>query len=194
MLMGCLGGAASVPMTRHYTLEYAPPRMENKTVIDSVVRVERFAADHDYLGRDMIYRPGPYIREAYQSHRWNGTPADMVQDALLKDMRQAGLFKAVLSPDDMGTARYVISGRITEFLEIDEKDRSLASFSVNVTVEDLMRTEKEGRIIFQKSYHSLEPFSAREPDKLAPAMSVAAMRFSLALFADLHRVLTGGKS
>lgn len=194
VMTGCFSGAASAPAIRHYTLEYALPAMEHKTVIDAVVRVERFAADHDYQGRDMIYRPGPYVRGAYGTHRWNGAPADMVQDMLLKDLYQAGLFKVVLSPDDMGSARYVLNGRITEFLEIDEKERSLASFSVNITVEDLMRTETEGRVVLQKTYRIVEPFAFGEPTKLAPAMSTAMMRFSLALFTDLRRVLAGGKS
>jgi hypothetical protein len=48
VMMGCFSGAASAPAIRHYTLEYALPAMEQKTLIDGVVRVERFAADHDY--------------------------------------------------------------------------------------------------------------------------------------------------
>ncbi|MDQ5986008.1 MAG: hypothetical protein CSYNP_01726 [Syntrophus sp. SKADARSKE-3] len=188
VMTGCFSGAASAPAIRHYTLEYTLPAMEQKPVVDGTIRVERFAADHDYQGRDMIYRPGPYVRQAYRTHRWNGAPADMVQDKLLKDLHQAGFFKVILSPDDMGSARYAINGRITEFLEIDEKDRSLAAFSVNVTVEDLM-SQEEGRVVLQKTYRIVEPFAFGEPDKLAPAMSTAMMRFSLALFSDLRRVL-----
>lgn len=193
MLTGCLGNTAPHVGVKHYALEYALSHQESMSPVDTVIRIERFSAVQEFTGQDMVFRPKAFIRDAYRYHRWNVIPADMIQGLLLRDMRQAGYFRAVLSPGDSGDARYSVNGCVEEFLEVDEKDRSIASLAVAVTVMQSTRENSAGDVLMQKTYRIAEPFSPRSPDTFARSMSVATARFSAELIKDISAIIKGYK-
>lgn len=195
LLTGCISAGGGVPVpVKHYALEYPPPRVEGRSAVDGAVRIEPFVLAQDSDSRDMIYRPRPYARETYRHHRWNVPPVLMIHGLVLRDIRQSGLFGAVLSPEEEGQARYILDGRIEEFLEIDEADRSVATVVIGVTLFDKAAADGGGKIFFQKTYRSSEPLGRRQADELARAMSAAMAKFSGELLKDLASVVaTHGK-
>jgi ABC-type uncharacterized transport system auxiliary subunit len=178
-------------MMEHYTLEYPIPRLENLSRVASphdTIRVERFTAFSEFRGSEMVYRPKPYVRDIYHYQRWDIKPADLVTEFVLRDMRNAEVFRSVLSYDDSGDARCVLEGRVEEFMEIDEGEKSWASLTVYVKVSDSSGKTGDKRIILEKSYKILEPFNKdREPRELARAMSAAMEKFSRKLIPDIYR-------
>ncbi|MDD5169325.1 MAG: ABC-type transport auxiliary lipoprotein family protein [Syntrophales bacterium] len=193
LIAGCFGGAGVPPAAvKYYALEYRSPRFENKASVDMVIRIERFTMSQDYESREMVYRPRPFVREVYRYHRWNVPPVEMVQGLVLRDIRQAGLFRAVLSAEDTGEARYVITGRIDEFLEIDEMSRSLATFAINLSLIDAS-SNHGGKILLQKTYRLSEPFSRHKPDEFAQAMSTAMEKFSGLFIGDIYSAIISNK-
>jgi hypothetical protein len=75
---------------------------------------------------------------------------------------------------------------VEEFLEIDEGEKSQASFIVYVTLSDVSKKSQGSRIILEKSYRLLEPFSKdRQAQELAKAMSTAVEKFSKELIVDI---------
>src|SRR5512133_2859707 len=102
LLAGCFGGSGKTPFIRQYVLEYAPPRavMGMRPAAEETVRVERFSADRMFMGQAMLYRQGTYRRDAYPAQRWRVSPGNMVTEFLRRDLREAGLFRAVLSERD----------------------------------------------------------------------------------------------
>ena len=70
----------------------------------------------------MLYRQGPFLREAYPAQRWRVGPGDMVTEFLRRDLREAGLFRAVLAERDAEEARFSLTGGVEEFLESGEKE------------------------------------------------------------------------
>lgn len=180
LVTGCFGGT-TVPATyTYYALEYPSPPAESKASYDAVVRAERFTSAPEFIGRDMIFRSQPFVRDSYRYHRWTSAPADMVQGLLLRDLRQAGIFRAVLTPDDIGEARYVLYGHVEEFLQREEKNASLI---VNLT---LMDSKGPGDVLMQKTYRISEPLASRGPQEAAKGMSTAMARLSAAFLQDLH--------
>jgi hypothetical protein len=97
LLSGCLGGTGKTPFVRQYVLEYPPPQGGARPAVEAMVRVERFSADRMFMGPAMLYRQGPFLRDAYPAQRWRVEPGDMVTEFLRRDLREAGLFRAVLS-------------------------------------------------------------------------------------------------
>lgn len=189
LVTGCFGGATTAPMTvRYYTLEYPPPLSEGKILHDAVIRWERFTAAPDFNSRDMVYRSQPFVRDTYRYYRWSTAPADMAQGLLLRDLRQAGIFRAVLSPDDQGDARYTLYGHVEEFLQRDEKGASLASVIVSITLVEARKAEPGG-IILQTTYRLSEPLASRGPQEMAKGMSAAMAKLSAALLKDFSTLM-----
>ncbi len=189
LISGCLGGSQPSLTVKHYTLEYPAPRFENLSRINDVIRVERFTAVRAFHGNEMVYRSKPYMRDTYQFHRWDITPAYMMTDLVLRDIRSAKVFEFVLSREDTGEARFLLEGQIQEFMEIDEGEKSWSSLVVRVTLSDLLKKTASGRVVLQKSYNLLVPFKKdRQPLDLAVAMSAAMERFSKELIPDIYRV------
>jgi ABC-type uncharacterized transport system auxiliary subunit len=192
LLSGCMGGAQTFRTIERYTLEYPVPRFENISRIGPAMRVERFSAVREFCSNTMVYRAKPYVRDIYNYQRWNIKPADLVTEFVLRDMRSAGVSGSVLSYEDGGDARFVLEGRVEEFIEIDEGEKSWASLVVYVKVSDSSGKTGDKRIILEKSYKILEPFKKdRQPDELARAMSAAMEKLSKELIPDIYKAAKG---
>jgi ABC-type uncharacterized transport system auxiliary subunit len=192
LLSGCLGGTASPPLVRHYSLEYAPPRARNIAPSETVLRVGRFSADRLYTGPAMFYSREPFRRDAYHEQRWRVGPADMVTDFLKRDLRHAGLFRAVLSARDTEEARFFIEGGVEEFLEVDDGKGRKALLIATVALLDLSHREISRRVVFQKTYRCEALFAQQESAGFAEAMSRAMSQFSAQVIADIDSALKRG--
>lgn len=188
-LAGCLGGTAPPPLVRQYALEYPPPRVEHLSRTEALIKVQRFSADRLYVSPSMLYRDGPFRREAYHEHRWRVSPADMVTDFLRRDLRDAGLFRAVLSARDTEESRFVLEGGVQEFLEVDEGEKRRALLVVNVTLLDLSFRDIARRLMFQKTYRAERLFTQEGAAGLAEAMSRAMSELSLRVITDVDAAL-----
>jgi len=184
LISGCLGGHTAPATTTYYTLEYPPPLPASRAAADTVLRLETLESLTAPAGRDMLYRSGPCVRNAYRYHRWHVPPADMVQGLLLRDIRAAGLFRAVLSPEEAGAARYILSGQVEEFLQRGDR----ATLAIGMTLTDIGGKD-EDRILLQKTYRLAEPLASGRPADLARGMSAATARFSRELAGDIRAAL-----
>ncbi len=189
LLSGCLGGTPPPVPTTYYTLEYPLPPPVSRAAADTVLRLERLESLADPAGRDMLYRSGPFIRDAYRYHRWHVPPTDMIQGLLLRDLRAAGLFRAVLSPEEEGAARYILTGQVEEFLQREDGETWLATLAIGMTLADI----DNDRILLQKTYRLAEPLDSRRPAALARGMSAAVARFSRDLIRDIGATLKQGQ-
>jgi ABC-type uncharacterized transport system auxiliary subunit len=189
-LTGCLGGGAPAPHVRQYILEYPPPGIGTVAGTAAALKVERFTVVRLYAGPAMIYRQGPFRRDAYREQRWRVAPGDMVTDYLQRDLRHAGLFGAVLAARDAEETRFVLSGGVEEFGEVaDGEKRRKAVLAATVTLLDLTVRESPGRVVFQKSYRCEAPFELEGDAALAESMSRAMSQFSSQVIADIDYAL-----
>ncbi|MBA4421889.1 MAG: hypothetical protein C0390_02165 [Syntrophus sp. (in: bacteria)] len=191
-LAGCLRGTAPPPLVHQYIIEYPPPEVENIFRTEALLKVERFTVDRIYTGPSMLFRKGPFLREAYHEHRWRVSPGDMVTDFLRRDIRHAALFRAVLTARDTEEPRFVIEGGVEEFLEVDEGKSRKALLVVMVTLLDRASQEVSRRVVFQKTYRCEAPFTQEGGRGLAEAMSRAMSQFSTRVIADIGHALQKG--
>lgn len=189
LLAGCLGGTAPPPLVRHYSLEYLPPRVENVSRTDALLKVGRFSVDRLYMDSSMLFRRGPFRRDAYHEQRWRVAPGDMVTDFLRRDLRHAGLFRAVLSARDMEETRFVLEGEVEEFLEVDEGESRKALLVATVALLDLSSRDVSRRVVFQKTYRCEAPFTQEGSAGLAEAMSRAMSQLSMQVIIDIEHAL-----
>jgi ABC-type uncharacterized transport system auxiliary subunit len=115
----------------------------------------------------------------------------MVQGLLLRDIRSAGLFRAVLSPGEPGTARYALNGQVEEFLQRDDQGNPMAMLAISMTLVDVHGTAGASEVVLQKTYRLAEPIDVPQPLDFARGMSAAMNRFSRALLSDMAGALNG---
>jgi uncharacterized lipoprotein YmbA len=193
ILAGCgLGGKPSY-LIKQYVIEYPSPRAEGLAQGNELLKVERFSVAREYDTQAMIYRDGPFQRGVDPYNRWRVNPGDMVTDHLLRDLRKAGLFKAVFSYNDNEVTRYLLEGQVIEFLESREKEGLKAVLGLNVTLQDLTKREIPERIVFQRNYRSVEPLETVTYEGLAQAMSNAMEKISGQLMTDLSKAIRESK-
>jgi ABC-type uncharacterized transport system auxiliary subunit len=154
-----------------------------------MVRVERFSADRMFMGQAMLYRQGPFLREAYPAQRWRVGPGDMVTEFLRRDLRETGLFRAVLSERDAEEVRFSLTGGVDEFLESWETKSRKALLTVTITLLDLSRKETAGLVVFQKTYRLEAAVAGEGAAGLAAAMSLAMSDLSRQVIADIASAL-----
>jgi ABC-type uncharacterized transport system auxiliary subunit len=185
-MAGC-GGGKSTYGVQQYHLDYAPPALAGLAKADEVLRVEPFSTAQAYGTTAMLYRPAPFELNTYNRERWRVAPADMVTDFLLRDLRNSGTFKAVLSYDEPGECRYGVTGSVIAFLEMDGSDGPRALLSIDAILLDTREREITKRVVFQKTYRVEEPMKDKSARALAEAMSGAMKKFSGELTVDIHR-------
>jgi ABC-type uncharacterized transport system auxiliary subunit len=189
LLSGCLGGTGKTPFVRQYVLEYPPPQGGGRPVIEAMVRIERFSADRMFMGQAMLYRQGPFLRDAYPAQRWRVSPGDMVTEFLRRDLREAGLFRAVLSERDAEEARFSLTGGVEEFLESGETKNRKALLTATITLLDLSRKETASLVVLQKTYRLEADIAGEGAAGLAAAMSLAMSDLSRQVIADIASAL-----
>jgi ABC-type uncharacterized transport system auxiliary subunit len=186
---GCSLGGKPAYLIKQYIFEYPPPVVEGVVQEKELIKVERFSAAQDFNTLSMVYRDGPFQRGVDPYHRWRVNPGDMVTDYLMRDLRKARLFQAVFSYNDGKDTRYLLEGRVDEFLELGEKDGRKAALSLNVTFLDLTKKETIEKVVFQRDYRYIEPIETPTPEGLAQGMSKAMEKFSKQLIKDLYNAI-----
>jgi ABC-type uncharacterized transport system auxiliary subunit len=187
-LTGCLGGPRPAAVVTFYSLEYASPTLTDPAPCPQSLRVERFSANRAFEGRGMVYRPSAFVLAEYSVARWWVAPADLITDALVRDLRNSGCFPAVSTSRDADDARFVLAGNVEECVELREKDGAQAVLAIRITCRDVGGVPMD-RIVLDKTYAVREPLRDSGPGGLAGAMSRAAARLSQQLLTDVCQTL-----
>jgi ABC-type uncharacterized transport system auxiliary subunit len=187
-LVQLLDGCGKPPMLVHrYILDYPAPVLASQAKIPAAIRVKQFSVAQAFNTNAMVYQPQPFRSETYNYSRWRVNPGYLVTDYLLRDLRQARLFRAVYGPESTGRYRFQLEGGVEDFQELDEPGGWKAVLSLTVTLLDLNQTELPQRVVFQKNYRGVEPMPEKTPQGLAQAMSQAMAHLSGRIMADTAR-------
>ena len=189
LISGCsLGGKPSY-LVNQYALEYPSPILKELTSVNELVRVEQFNVAQTFNTSAMIYKEGPNLRNVDPYNRWRTKPGEMATEYLVRDLRNSGLFRAVISYNDSEETRYLLEGQVDEFLEVSEKDGRKAVLSLHVTFLDLKKRETAEKVIFQRDYKVVEPYTEKTPAALAQGMSRAMEKISRQIILDLQNAV-----
>jgi ABC-type uncharacterized transport system auxiliary subunit len=175
--------------TTFYTLEYDPPKPSHLQPLSAVIRVKRFGVAPTYDTNRIVYREGAFKRDAYVYHKWHDDPGGLVSYFLSRDMRESGLFEAVLSHNSSVPASHILEGRVDEFFESDAKDGWEAVLSISIVLTAVDQVEVGKRSLLQKSFHRREPCREKTPKALAEAMSHAMSKVSSEITKETYSFL-----
>ena len=185
-LAGCINLKQPSYKIDYFALEYEPRPVGNLKPLSHVLKVNRFRADPVYNTTQMIYRDGPFKREAYTYHKWRTNPGDLVSSLLARDIQRSGLFKAVVSHESRLSATYVLEGSVDEFLESNRDGALQAVLTVTTTLVAAGERDMTKNVLFQKTFHATKPFKEKSPQGLAEAMSQAMAQVSQDIIRSLY--------
>lgn len=185
----CLGVKQPTSKVQFYTLEYDPPQMTGVKPLNSAIRMERFGVAPTYNTNRIIYREESFKRNAYFYYKWRANPGDLVTYFLSRDMRQSGLFRAVLPHDSRGPSSHKLEGTVDEFFEWDKDENWEAVLSVSIVFMAENEPAISKRILFQKTYRAEQACKQKNPKALAEAMSHAMAEISGEIIQDIYDYL-----
>jgi ABC-type uncharacterized transport system auxiliary subunit len=174
-------------VTSHFLLDYPSPVFGGSPPVAESIRVELFAAPQALNSTNMVYQPRPFETSSYVYNRWQVSPAHLVTDFFLRDLRQARLFQGVFGYQQSGLGRFRVEGAVQQFAEQNDPDGWKAVLAVSITLSDLNEAEVTKRVIMQKNYAQAEPMTSQTPSGLAQAMSRAMEVVSADMINDIYR-------
>ncbi|NPU83189.1 MAG: hypothetical protein HPY65_01780 [Syntrophaceae bacterium] len=185
LVAGCTGAKPAL-LVDHYSLEYAPPAFEGMAPLEEVLKLDRFSTTEALRSPLMISRLEPYVYYADPYHRWRVNPADLATDFLVRDLRNAGLFKAVFTWRDPVDARFEIRGAVEEFSETGGAEGRRSLLVLRVTLMDMSRSDIQNRVVYQKKYEASLPVEGRGAGSLAASMSRSMALLSRQIISDAY--------
>ena len=189
LLGACIPSSKPQNKIEFYTLEYNLTHKGGLKSIPVVIRIERFSVAPMYNTTRMIYRDNSFKRSAYVLHKWRANPGNLATYFLSRDIKQSGLFKAVIPHDSGFPSSYVLEGSVDEFFEWDTAKEWRAVLSLAVTLVAHNEPDISKRVLFQKAYRVIKPCKEKHPSALARAMSLAMKEVSGEILEDIYVAL-----
>ena len=185
----CVSLKQPVNKIEYYTLEYPPPQLETLNPLPYVIRMDRFTAAPPYNTTQIIYRDQSFKRNAYVYYRWQTNPGATVTTLLNRDIKNSGLFKAVIDSGSRFSPSYMIEGTVDEFFEWDAQNAWKAILTVSIILTEKDKIDIKNRVLFQKTYRKVEICKQKRPKALAEAMSQALSEISKEMIMDVYNSL-----
>ena len=189
VLAACGGGRQAPRPVSYFGLEYDAPRFEKRAPSAEVLRVNRFTEPQVLNSTAMVFRGGAGTVQSYPDARWRVNPADLVTDALVRDLGHSGLFKAVFSEYDDAAARFVLQGRVEECLAAAEGGGRQAVLALTLALLDRSERDPVRGVVFQKAYREVVPMDSPTAAAMARAMGQAMEKLSRKMTSDIYEAV-----
>ena len=174
-----------------YTINYVARPVSFKTRLPAVVKVEPFGSAPDFTSSHMIYATNRLERNFYVYHQWLSPPSQMVEFALVKDLKASRGFAAVTLPGDPILATHVLAGRVTDFYEKDDNPKWYAVLGISILLIRESRGNFEKQILLEKQYHTQVVCQKKSAFAFADAMSSAVKSISNQIMHDTYQTIAG---
>lgn len=191
---GCVSLKQPNTKFEYYTLEYDALRTDKSVDLDQkpiVLKIKHFNASPIYNTDRIIYSKRQFKRSPYFYHKWKVRPAEFVTYFLSRDLKETGLFKAVLPPTSNSLHTHIVEGTVDEFLESDSNDSWDAILSISITLQVAREPDAGKRVIFQRSFSTRKKCKEKNPLALAQAMSLAMVEVSKEIGIAIDGALAG---
>lgn len=114
-------------------------------------------ASHLYREDRIVYSTGGQQMGTYEYQRWAEPPTEMLEEALLRELRASGRYRAVYAQRSNTNGDFLLRGRLYDFKEV-----SGSSMVARVTVEFEMRDLKSGATVWTHYYQRDEPVNGKD--------------------------------
>jgi ABC-type uncharacterized transport system auxiliary subunit len=168
LLAAGLTSCGSIKPVKYYQLTQPPASSlgPSPSPMDAAILVRLFQTSHLYREDRIVYGGEGEQLGLYENHRWVEPPVEMLQDALARELRSSGHFKAVTTLRSDTSAEYCLNGHLYAFREVSTGG-VVARLNFDVELMDL----KLGKAIWRHTYNRDEPTSGKTVADVAAAMN-----------------------
>ena len=160
-------GCASTRPAKYYQLgipnsaAFAPSNDSGVTLT-----VANLSATNLYQQDGIVYTAVGGPMGIYEHDRWTESPADMMQQALMRSLRASGHYRGVYTLRNNSTADFVLQGRIHDFREVDlAKNSILARVSFDLELRD----RQNGNTVWTRHYNHDELVEGKDLNAVVAA-------------------------
>jgi ABC-type uncharacterized transport system auxiliary subunit len=164
-LVVLLSGCAKPRPIKYYQITYPSSITVVPEPIDVTLLVRTFEGSHLYLDDRVVYGYDSPEMGTYEDERWAEPPVEMLRDALVRGLRSSGKFKGVYILRSEMSGRYVLSGRLYDFKELDA-----ATISARLGFEARLWDRKTRTLVWTCPYSYDEPADKKAVSAVAAAM------------------------
>lgn len=186
LVAGCVNLKQPAVKVDYYQIEYEPANSPASEPLDAVLGVRRFTVAAAYDHDRMVYKEGAFERQTYYYHRWITNPAEMIRDAILKDLQRSGNYRAVVQVPGTTAWNYEIQGYVREIYENDLGQHWESILDLDVTLIKTPPETSKRRALFQKNYRTSAVCENKDPKAVVAAMSTAMQKISYELQKDVY--------
>ena len=126
--------------------------------------VASVTASHLYRGDRVVYSTGSEMG-TYQYQRWAEPPAEMIEQLLIRQLRESGRYRAVYAQASSVHGDYFIRGHLYDFKEV-----SSSTLLARVTVELELHELKTGATVWTHYYTHDEPVAHKDVSAVISAL------------------------
>ena len=154
------------PATNFYTIDLPAPSEVGAAPAAVQVGVDRPRASHLLRQDRIVYFTSGNELNFYQYHRWAEPPVFLVQSALIRQLRSAGLFDNVVPYRAQKGLDYVVRGRLLAMEEVDTPGGVTARFGLEL---ELVR-QKDAQVVWSGRATRERPVATNSVEGVVEAM------------------------
>ena len=154
------------PQTNFYTIDLPAPSEVGAAPAAVQVGVDRPRASHLLRQDRIVYFTTGKELNFYQYHRWAEPPVFLVQSALIRQLRSAGLFDNVVPYRAQKGLDYVVRGRLLAMEEVDTPGGVTARFGLEL---ELVR-QKDAQVVWSGRATRERPVATNSVEAVVEAM------------------------
>lgn len=175
-LLLCAGFSAGCGAARPSNYYQLTPASSGATTAASspypvTLLIGRLTASHLYREDRIVYSSGSEQMGAYESQRWAEPPTEMLEEAMLRELRASGRYRSVGSLTSNARGDFLLRGHLVDFKEISGK-----SLLARVSFELEVRETKTGLTVWTHSYSHDEPVNGKEISAVVAALNQNVQR------------------
>jgi ABC-type uncharacterized transport system auxiliary subunit len=183
ILCGCSGARPSkyYQLTVPAEMKPGPPAQ----AFPVTLLIAPLTSAHLYRGDQVVYSNGSEMG-TYAYHRWAEPPTEMVEQLLIRQLRESGRYRAVYPQSSSAHGDFVIRGSLYDFKEV-----SGSNLCARVTIELELLDVNSGATVWTHYFTHDEPIAHKDVSAVIAALDQSTQRGINELAASLGQYFEG---
>ncbi|MGB2676472.1 MAG: ABC-type transport auxiliary lipoprotein family protein [Candidatus Acidiferrum sp.] len=160
-----LAGCGHMQPVKYYEISYPSVGPLRQEPLNATLLVRAFTTSHLYREDRIVYGSGSEQMGTYQNERWSEPPAEMLQNAFVRELRSTGRFRTVTALRSDSSGDFVLTGHLYDFKEVSGNG-IVARISFDAELRDL----KAGKTVWAYTYNHDEPSNGKDVASLVAAI------------------------
>lgn len=171
VLVSFVSGCGHPKPIRYYEITYPPVGPAKLAPLDATLLVRSFTTSHLYREDRIVYGSDSEQMGMYMNERWSEPPSEMLQYALVRELRATGRFRTVTALRSDSSGDFMLTGHLYDFKEVSGN-----GIVARIYFDTELRDLKAGKTIWTYTYNHDEPTNGKDVASVVAAMDKNVQR------------------